>query len=211
VKVKSTNKGEETVSDFVEAEARRLEPDVVAHHEAGHAVACIVLNVTLSKRNAATIVPAKDYLGAVSHHRNWRGNRGRDMTTVTLCGPLAEDLYLGYSDGTCSIGDAQIFNAHAGDVLRDWGNDVTNHRLYLELRCAEWMIAKILLLEHWDVVKLIAAALLEKKTLDRKEVVDLYFAATKPQPKLLLDWSAHHKAVSDQSLSSNQKRKGEAK
>lgn len=187
------------MSDTVNMEARRLEPDVVAHHEAGHAVACVVLNVTLRKSKAATIVPSGDYLGRVRHHRDTDGHKGRSLATVYLCGPMAEDLYIGCFDGSLCSGDDELFDAQTGDVLSGWVHPsrIKSHPRYSELRWAEWTVAKILMLEHWDAVKWIAAALLEKKTLDRDDVLDLYHDATKPQPQLPLDWTAHVKTTDD--------------
>jgi hypothetical protein len=187
------------MSDTVNMEARRLEPDVIACHEAGHAVACVVLNVTLCKRQTATIVPDGDRLGMVRHHRDPDGRKGRSLATVCLCGPMAEDLYVGCFDGSLCSGDDESFDAHTGDILRGWGHPsrIKSHARYSELRWAEWTVAKILVLEHWDAVKWIAAALLEKKTLDRDDVLDLYHEATQPQPKLPLDWTADVKAVDD--------------
>jgi ATP-dependent Zn protease len=162
--------------------ARRYELDAVAFHEAGHAVACLVLNVTLKKKKAVSVVPKGDELGRVRHHRDWCREKGRSLSTVTLCGPVAEDLYLGLFDGTCSLSDVEDFRNYSCEVLRDGlTSTVHQHPRYSALVQAEMTVAKILMLEHWEAVRLIAAALLLKKTLDRDEVEKLYWSTLQPE------------------------------
>lgn len=163
---------------------RRYEPDVVAFHEAGHAVACCVLNVLMWEKRAVSIVPNGDSLGRVNHHRDWLMEKGRSLSTMALCGPIAEDIYLGDFGETIISGvDAKNVLLLSQELLRGCNSisDVQKHPYFSELYEAEWAIAKILLLENWEAVRLVAAALLEKKTLDRQEVLDLYRSTLKSE------------------------------
>jgi hypothetical protein len=181
----------------VSKDDRRLKEDVVAFHEAGHAVACAVLKLTLHKTVAASIVRKTSYnrtrYGQVLHHVD---HGGRNASIITLCGPVAEDLYIGSTD-IWPESDVESFCMYSAQMLRGCTMMTAGkHPRFVELFAAELVVAKILMLEHWEAVRLIAAALLEKRKLTRKEVLDLYTSTLKPeQASMPLDWAPHEKAV----------------
>jgi ATP-dependent Zn protease len=165
---------------------------VLAYHEAGHAVACVVLNITMKKKVAVTIVPDHDSDGSVRHYGGW--TKQRSMSTIAMCGPVAEIVLAG---GNTSFGDSDLekFERHAALLLDCNPDEVRAHPRYAELERAEVIIASALLVERWDAVQAVATALLEKKTLTRDEVFDLVINNLKRSKKLVLTPVEHQQGI----------------
>lgn len=154
------------------SDARKKRLTATAYHEAGHAVAHIVLEMPFE---SATIVPNREegLLGAVSsgysqwmlniHRREFRAEV-RDAITITMAGPIAEELLTGWrNDAGASRDDRECWHM----LYQIYGERRDRHARDLARR------AKKLVVANWALVKRIANALLEYKTLSEAEVAEI--------------------------------------
>ena len=144
----------------------------VAHHEAGHAVAAFVLNLSIG-RKGVRIIPDDDSLGAAYVLHQLRGNPEFEMS------PRMHVRLLDYAV-MCLAGDAaqKKFNprrrfAAQGD--RHCAVDLlsyissSNEILELQFKIAH-LRARGLVDVRWKEIEAVASALIERKTLNREEV-----------------------------------------
>jgi ATP-dependent Zn protease len=148
-----------------------------AHHEAGHAVASIYLRQRIVR---ATIVPKKDSLGMVTaarlkfadHHIFDCSPRGIDRAEkrIIICyaGPLASRKFAPRSRWKdTGSSDFEI----ATDLLSHLQvPDDKCNVLYAKLL---WRRAECLVEHHWKDICAVAKALLERRTLDQTDVIDV--------------------------------------
>jgi hypothetical protein len=164
-------------------DARRRE---IAYHEAGHVVVAHYVGLPMRR---VTIVPSGDWQGSATYHRsplkrfnldldiNDRAYRRAERDTlVTLAGGVAQKRYapgsVGGDDGADEDG---LRSGCAGDwgyaadlaftLHRDSQRRAQLHLDYLEKVTACYVD------EHWDEIERVAAALLEKGTLDQWQIV----------------------------------------
>jgi ATP-dependent Zn protease len=152
----------------------------VAFHEAGHVVAAHTEGMPIRK---ATIIPERDESGHVLHVGPLRGvkldSNGSDRARlraesaiiIFLAGRAAQKKYSPRSWRNFH-GCSDFANA-ARLAPRVNGTDAaTNaHSRWLDIR------AKDLVEAHWDDVVIIAEALVEERTLDRKRIDEIFKSA----------------------------------
>jgi len=150
----------------------RKEREATAYHEAGHAVACVVLRLPVV---SVDIVPQEDRLGYCRFDRpdpdgapTWqRDHFLRDHLTIILAGPAAEIrrfpghrwcIFLGDSDDiACARTEHQALHETnpqmAGEDWDDW-----------------FRVAQGLVKDEWQAITAVATALLERGELTGEEV-----------------------------------------
>ncbi len=168
----------------------------IAHHEAGHAIAAHVLGLDFGE---TTIVPGEDgwhgpYAGLCEvpdpvppprcgvNHRERVRLLGRFLTAL-WAGPAAE---VRFNDPTAYLDRSQFCTPDFFDSLHalrrgpypgqrsDDAYDTFNMQVFwdvIEQRAERFVKAQ------WDVIQAVAAALLERKTLSRDDVVKVINAA----------------------------------
>lgn len=142
---------------------------VTAYHEAGHAVAAVVLGLDVE---LATIVSTVEPWGHLRGHVvvTVPGRRDLDYyvrrATMTWCGPLAEHRHLGA--GVEDIGDEDCRQIFAYGDLSALGLGEAG-------AFAQWTRTRAMsvLGGHWPAISAAAAALLERDTLTGDEVRQL--------------------------------------
>lgn len=153
------------------------ELEATAYHEAGHAVASVRLERSISY---VTIIPKGDSLGHVRYRgrsnrseSSWRGEGflTRDAIT-TLAGPLAERRYRGRGN---HIGATSDYHTLSDTALHHLGNvEVANTWLrYCQARAVALLNAPGV----WDQVEAVARELLARNALTGDEVRSVCFAA----------------------------------
>ena len=146
-----------------------------AHHEAGHAVAASMLALRVQR---ASIEPAEDYLGIVSHPR-WPKHLtdalqfGRPTLSqiarleahviVLLAGGIAERQYRGRSN---RVGAADDLHKAVDIVMALSGNAKESSAYLTLLHCRAESLVQV----HWGAIEAVAQALLSTKTLTGAEV-----------------------------------------
>ena len=163
--------------------------EATAYHEAGRMVAAWRMRMKIHK---ATIVPAQDYAGCVHHDSPLRGInlevdgsdraeiKANKMVLICLAGPAAQRHY----------------NPESLDSsVRRWhGKSDFDIALDLALRLAsdnkvadaylKWMQlrAEALIASNWKFVVAFANRLLERKTLEYREIRGLIFGVIRERP-----------------------------
>jgi hypothetical protein len=159
---------------MTERELKRLK--AVAYHEAGHAVVGWVLDPQVRPRRV-TIVRGDGSLGHVEHSRS-RGRRN-DMEFLTARGRLVRDSEA-ISSFAGRLAQAKFLGymprwSHDGDYHQIAGlcyyQDPEMQRLWCRLRHLESQSYVNL---RWPQIELVAAALLEKKTLNLQQFVVIF-------------------------------------
>lgn len=144
---------------------------VTAHHEAGHAVAAIVLGVPV--RHATIIPDEPDAQGRTLGHVRFRSgdadlpSLGHRLLIVTLAGPAAQRRFAPRSpiraNAVCDFHHARLdsetcsSSPAAARSLHRWAQ----HE------------ARALVAREWLVVEHVAAALIERRTLSGDEIRDI--------------------------------------
>jgi len=149
----------------------------VAYHEAGHAVAHLVMNVPMRR---ASIIPKENTLGFVSVQKSprwlthlfefgnpWENNRAtRYILAAIICymaGKIAEKKFTGRNNNLGSKSDMEMTYRLAETICFD--NDEIRALLkWLSLH-TEKLISK-----HWESVDVLAKKLLDEKSLSAKEI-----------------------------------------
>ncbi|MCA9316785.1 MAG: hypothetical protein KDB73_14970 [Planctomycetes bacterium] len=156
---------------------------IVAHHEAGHAVVDLAFGRT---PHSITIKPRGDTLGLCSGEDNLIG----DITNGDL-EPMLVSLYAGRAAAdhfAPEEAEANALGASGDDeaaarLLRFWVGDTGQAEIDCRARAAE------IVRERWAAVEAIAAALLERTRIDGLEA-DLLadMAEGRIAPEQLADW-----------------------
>ena len=159
------------------------ENNVIAYHEAGHAVACIELHVKF-KHVTIESNDEKNYLGAVLLNRlNLKidyddslkeQRKAENYITLCLAGPVAEEKYAGNANNITASKDLEDSFGIAQSI---YGSE----ELADAFMKFKWCEAKALFtwnneedMPAWEKVQTLAAALLKKKTLSYYEVRKLF-------------------------------------
>lgn len=176
--------------------SRRYSAKRVAFHEAGHAVAAILVR---EKLREATIVPNEEYFGHCKHYRNddYHPDSGYDQATTLItrkrvftlvAGYVAEALARRLEKGNRSkVSGEQRLDVKLPKMIAMpffAGNDfekAMNISTYLfgdaqtSLAFVQymWFFAGESLRFYWDFVRVVAFELLDKRTLSRKKIVAL--------------------------------------
>jgi hypothetical protein len=162
--------------------------EAAAYHEAGHAVVAVLTNV---KFKCATIVPNLK-MAAMGHLKvtpkghgltpeAWKKYQdGLDdgrvvkridaLICVALAGLVAETIYTGRRNWKGAGKDYQAAEEYAHFRCNGWKKSVP---IYMELQAREaerWLCQYPM---HWKWVEAVAGALLKRKTLTQKEVIEI--------------------------------------
>jgi len=155
---------------------------ILAHHEAGHAVAFFEAGLKVKK---LTIVPTKEYAGCCSCYETkplptWITPQVRDqfekLIIICLMGPLAEQKLTrrmppedSFQDGIEKLTDIETVTELVNQ-LTGIGSD-KEKRAYLR-----WLRlrAKNGLNRNWNAIRAIAKELVKKKTLTGKEAFEIW-------------------------------------
>lgn len=167
---------------------RASELKALAYHEAGHAVVSAYEGLRPSK---ATIVADGDVLGSVAGPSR-RAKSGSDKerarfekdVVVLLAGPIAEVRFSGTrrskfaaKDHEQAVWRIQSFESDE-KVQKAW-------LAYLEERAQAWIWRHW---RCWNEIKLVAAALLERRSLNGREILELRLSAEDDEV-MLRKWS----------------------
>jgi hypothetical protein len=149
----------------------------VAYHEAGHAVACVLLRIPVVR---VTIRPDRRGLGAVRWGDVTRmripGMRGvsgvarvrairERLAVMALAGPAAQGILVGHLAVWCCCGDRRFAHRQLRPFSRT-EEGCANHVLKLEARASKILRGA----RVWAAVSDAAAALLESETLNSSQV-----------------------------------------
>lgn len=143
-----------------------------AYHEAGHAVAAIHLYLPFKY---VTIVPEPGSLGHVLHHKmpKWFNPEidkdsarvwyhARSHVICSLAGQVAQSKFVGRRVVRGAGGDHELVIEIASHLV-GYGKTLTAFVEYCRCECEDLIVAR------WREVEAIAAALIERKRLDRSE------------------------------------------
>ena len=146
----------------------------IAYHEAGHAVVALRLGLPFS---SATIVASDEYLGAVMTSASRR--RGRRITDLDekhvmwdIAGPLSERMFTGYDGDFTEPEITRALDLCEGRITIEASLDDG----YLDTEKAVQRLGKLIdktqriLKKDWDLVVIIAQALLAERTLSRQKI-----------------------------------------
>lgn len=156
--------------------ANRIPPSVVAHHEAGHAVASYFLALKIKR---VTIIPSGDSRGLLEHWpmprwfhpelAEYGDVRHRYLierhVQVFLAGPEAEARLIGrhnWKHGASDLDSAVSMLSYISG-----SGEETSARLRLSRIQADQIVRK-----HWTLIQRLAAVLVERKTMTGPEVVN---------------------------------------
>ena len=149
----------------------------VAYHEAGHAVACVLLRIPVVH---VTIRPDRWGLGAVRWGDVTRlrvpGMRGvsgvarvrairERLAVMALAGPVAQGILVGHYAVWCCCGDRRFAHRQLAPFSRT-EEELANHVLNLESRASKILRGA----RVWAAVERVADALLESETLNSSQV-----------------------------------------
>ncbi len=160
--------------------------EATAYHEAGHAVACVVNDIRIT-RPGVTIAPEGDRLGILRHQAYlrpetlsiertprsvWRAER---LVVVALAGPVSQRAFRPHS-----------YRAHQGaadhecalEILWRLAGSEREVRLYHQLLQER---ARNLVSARWAMITAVAECLLERATLDHSGVQRAMNSAISPQ------------------------------
>jgi hypothetical protein len=158
----------------------RRQLEATAYHEAGHAVAHVLLQVPFRK---ATIREGDDYLGRVEGYKLGKTflekietgdlslrdeDRIRRIVITLLAGHEAEQRFTGRKN---SVGAASDHSSVVDFLFRVYSPKATEaYMTFLEIRTEEELNAPGV----WKGLQTVAAALLDKKTLTATEIACIF-------------------------------------
>ena len=151
-----------------------MEPEAIAHHEAGHAVVARLLRIQFTH---ASIIEQDESLGRVRTHAFRKdadpefmytsGIKDRLMREITTCfaGLPAQVRYCGEEDPEGASADDAVAETLGERLIPD------DEERPLLLAWLRWRAAVMVANEnHWPAIAAVAAALLEKKELRQQQV-----------------------------------------
>jgi len=166
----------------------------IAHHEAGHVVAKFAQNHTVE---SATIVPGDGYGGRV-HIKNKLYGLDLSLTSSFISRMIMEEEVISdlagyiaekrFDEKETSIENAKYDLNAATEYVMRLVSSTKQFDAYFDYL---WAVAEDMTEMHWDKVKIIAEALLEKKTLKKAALEKLFYGdrLKLPHKKLTVKWT----------------------
>ena len=157
----------------------RRELKRTAHHEAGHAVCQIARKIPLDWVGIQPLPPGRDYLTGTEDEftmgicwgrpRSYGQVQDRwgDLLVSCLAGPVAEMRFIGSSRLTLTSSDREQANLYLGASRLD---ERSTFRDYHDL-------ARLFVDRHWRAIEAVAAALVEHRYLEARDVRRIVRAA----------------------------------